>query len=346
MKALILVFLAACGTAPTGAPSTDPAATPAAAPAGAEGSEVVGRVAGTEITLAEVDAKAGAALMQARQGLFDARQAALEGLIADRLLDAEAAKRGMDRDAFLVAEVDAKLPPVDPAEVMRLYESNKARMGDPPFEEVKPRIEAFLGQQGKGTRMAALLAELKAAGDAQMLLDPPRTALTVPADAPASGSASAPVQIVEWSDFQCPYCTRGAETITQVKAKYGDKVNVVFRHFPLDFHAEARKAAEASICAQEQGKFWEYHDVLFRNQQALAVPALQAYATELGLDAAVFTECLGSGKHAPKVQADFEAGQAVGVTGTPGFFVNGRFLGGALPIDAFSEIIDQELARK
>jgi protein-disulfide isomerase len=125
--------------------------------------------------------------------------------------------------------------------------------------------------------------------------------------------------------------------------EYEGKVRLVFRHFPLEFHQQAPKAAEASMCAQEQGKFWEYHDKLFENQQQLADDALKSYAQQLGLDQAKFDECLASGKHAAQVKADTEAGKKLGVSGTPAFFINGVMLSGAQPAEEFKSIIDQEL---
>lgn len=348
MHAALFVLFAACSTpAPTA--SNVPAGTPpvgAPAPAaGSEGAEVVATVNGVGVTLAEVDAKAGSALTQARQQVYDARKGALDQVVLDKLVEAEAAKRGVTKEALLKAEVEDKIGAVQEAEIQALYESNKSRLGGAGIEEVRPRIEGFLKQQAQGQRMEAFAAELRASAGVKITLDPPRMTVSSPEGAPRFGPTDAPVQIIEWSDFECPYCGRGAETVNQIKAKYGDKVSVSFRHFPLEFHPNARKAAEASACAHDQGKFWEFHDKLFANQRALGVEELKRYAGEVSLDAAAFDACLTSGKHSAVVQADFEAGQAVGVTGTPGFFVNGRFLGGALPIDAFSEIIDEELAR-
>jgi len=123
-------------------------------------------------------------------------------------------------------------------------------------------------------------------------------------------------------------------------------VRIVFRDYPLDFHKEAQLAAEAANCAGDQGKFWEYHDKLFENQSQLKEPSLKQYATDLQLDTEAFNTCLSSGKHRDGVKTDLREGQAVGVTGTPAFFINGRFLSGAQPFDAFATIIDEELEMK
>jgi protein-disulfide isomerase len=176
----------------------------------------------------------------------------------------------------------------------------------------------------------------------EALVAPPRLRKSVEAIGPSRGSAQAAVTIVEFADFQCPYCSRAAATIEKVLAAYDGKVRLVFRHFPLSFHDKAPKAAEAGACADEQGKFWEMHDALFGSQE-LEPDALKAQARRLGLDAAKFEECLDSGRMAALVKRDLVAGQKAGVTGTPAFFINGRVLSGAQPEDAFHRVIDQEL---
>jgi len=160
------------------------------------------------------------------------------------------------------------------------------------------------------------------------------------------GNANAPVKIVEFSDYQCPFCARFySDTLPDLKKNFIDtgKAKFVYRDFPLSFHKEAQKAAEATECAEEQGKFWEMHDKIFENQGAIGVDSLKTYASELGLDTNQFNSCLDSGKYASEVQKDFSDGKAAGVSGTPTFFVNGKKLVGAQPYEAFEQIINQEL---
>ncbi len=166
---------------------------------------------------------------------------------------------------------------------------------------------------------------------------------------PSGGATDAEITILEYSDFQCPFCSRAVPIMEQIKATYGDKVNIIFKHFPLGFHENAQKAAEASECARDQGKFWEYHDMLFENQNALTVPSLKGYAKNLGLDTATFDNCLDSDEKAQKVKDDMAEGQAKGITGTPGFIIqgtdaNGRLMeetiSGAQPYPAFEEVIE------
>ncbi len=165
-------------------------------------------------------------------------------------------------------------------------------------------------------------------------------------DDPSLGPLSAPVTIIVFSDYQCPFCARVEPTLKQVMDTYKEEVRLVFRDFPLGFHQYAQLAAEASECADEQGKFWEYHDLLFAKQSEwspVGINKFKEYALDLGLDASQFNACLESGKYADEVKKDLEEGQAAGVTGTPAFFVNGVLVSGAQPFSTFQQIIEQEL---
>ncbi len=195
-------------------------------------------------------------------------------------------------------------------------------------------------KQDKAAQPAAQQARAPVAAPAKPTLQK----ISIPATAPSIGPADAKVTIVEWSDFQCPFCSRARDTVDKVREQYGDDVRVVFRHQPLPFHAQAQIAAEASMAAHEQGKFWEYHDKLFANAKALTRPDLEKYAEELGLDMAKFKAALDTGKFTATVKADAAEGAKVGANGTPTFFINGRKLVGAQPIEAFKREIDAELA--
>jgi protein-disulfide isomerase len=155
------------------------------------------------------------------------------------------------------------------------------------------------------------------------------------------------VTLVEFSDFQCPFCQRVAPTLKQVKEKYGDKVRVVWKDFPLtQIHPQAFKAGEAAHCAADQGKFWEYHDRLFANQQALQPNDLKKHATDLGLDATAFASCLDTSKYGERVRDGVAEGSRLGVNSTPTIYINGRVLSGAQPFETFVSVIDEELAKK
>ena len=175
------------------------------------------------------------------------------------------------------------------------------------------------------------------------MLEPPR--VEVAATGPARGPAGAKVTIVEFSDFQCPFCARGRQVMDQVLKAYDGKVRLVFRDFPLSFHEHAVKAAEAGQCANEQGKFWPMHDWMFENQGALADGDLKEAAKKLGLDGVRFDQCMTTSKYAGVVADSMKAGEKAGVKGTPAFFVNGIFLSGALPFEKFKDEIDKALTR-
>lgn len=162
-------------------------------------------------------------------------------------------------------------------------------------------------------------------------------------DDPVKGNSGAKVTIVEFSDFECPFCGRAQQTLKQIEEAYKDQVRFVFKQFPLPFHTNAPNAALASLCAQDQGKFWEYHDKLFANQTALSPQDLKKYAQELGLNAGEFSACLENKKYQAQVDQDMKDGQTAGVGGTPAFFINGRLVSGAQPFENFKTIIEEEL---
>ncbi len=350
MYRALLLALAACTG---GTPSEDAAAKPpagttqSAAPATSGWDappDVVARVGGEPITAAELQELVAGEVVDLRGKLYEARKGALDQMIAERLVEAEAKKRNLTTDQLMQAEIEAKAPAPTPAEIEAFYNENAGRIRGSLEETVGP-IAEHLVQQKQQELMQAFLASLREQAKVEILLDPPRFPVD-PGQSPRTGTASAPVQIVEFSDFECPYCGIAAKTVHDVEAKYGDKVSISFVNFPLPMHANAKKAAEASLCANEQGKFWEYHDKLFANQKQLDPASLARYAIELGLDGRKFEVCLESGKMGATVEADLEKGRSVGMQGTPGFYVNGIHISGAVPIEAFSEVIDAELKRK
>ncbi len=194
-------------------------------------------------------------------------------------------------------------------------------------------------------RYDAVLGDLKRREDAKKPLPPEKQKLLAAADAPAFGPADAKVTLVEFSDFQCPYCSRAGATTKQIKEKYGDKVRFIFRQFPLSFHKEAHLASQAALAAHEQGKFWEYHDKLFENQRNLKREDLEKYAQQLGLDMAKFKKALDEGTYKDEVDADLKLGQEVSVSGTPTLFLNGERVSNATDFDGISKSIDEALKK-
>jgi protein-disulfide isomerase len=266
---------------------------------------------------------------------------ALEQTIQDRLLEEEAKASGKTKEQILA---DMKPADVSEADIETFYQQNKAQIEPRTKEQVAPMIKQYLEQQRQSEMQQKFYEGLRAKHKIRYLLEPTR--VEVAATGPAHGPETAPITIVEFSDFQCPFCSRLTPTIKQVEEKYGNKVRLVFRQYPLPFHQNAQKAAEASLCAGDQGKFWEMHDAMFADQSALEVDKLKAKAATLGLKAEEFNSCIDSGKHAAAIQADMKDGSAAGVSGTPALFINGRFINGAVPLEQITSVIDDELRRK
>ncbi len=304
--------------------------------------DVVAVVGTASITRAELEERVAGQLLKVAQERHEILAGGLDQVVSEKLLDLEAAAQGVSRDELLEREVESKLAPATDEEVDAFYEQNKARISQPK-EQIADRIREFLAQQQRQQVATAYLDGLEAKHGVKTYLEP----LRVPVEAdgfPARGPADAPVTLVEFSDFECPYCSRVVPTLERVKEVYGDKVRLVFRQFPLNnIHPNAQKAAEASLCAHEQDSFWEMHDAMFGAQSKLGVDQLKQTATGLGLDIEAFNACLDSGRQAALVSADLQAGQNAGVSGTPAMFINGRPLSGAQPFEELAAIIDEEL---
>lgn len=304
---------------------------------------VLATVEGRNITEADIANSIAAQMAQINNQIYTTKKRAIDALIADQLLDQEAKKRGLSREQLLQQEVNAKVAPASDAEIEQFYNANKARLGGKSLEEMKAPIAQQLQNSKLQQQQQTFVRSLRKAAAVKVLLKPPL--VTVALDgAPVRGNANAPVTVVEFSDFQCPYCARAEGEIGKVREAYKDQVKIVYKDFPLPIHPNAPKAAEASRCAGEQEKYWEYHDVLFANNNALEVPNLKKFAADLKLDTAKFDACLDSGKYAPEIAKDVAEGTRVGVSGTPAFFINGRLVSGAQPFTAFQEVIEDALA--
>ena len=213
------------------------------------------------------------------------------------------------------------------------------------YDDVKPEIRKAVQREERTRKAREVFGQLKReAGFTLVLEGPARPRKSVDASGPSRGNALAKIVIVEFADFECHFCAKAHETVMSVLKAYGEKVRLVFRHYPLSFHPRAPKAAEATACADEQGKFWELHDALFESQE-LDDDSLKMQAKRAGVDSTQFASCLDSGRTAALVKKDMAAGQLVGVSGTPAFFINGFMLSGAQPEEAFRKVIDAELAR-
>jgi protein-disulfide isomerase/stalled ribosome alternative rescue factor ArfA len=279
------------------------------------------------------------------RGKHQIRENALKRIVDDRLLDAEAAKLKITRVELIAREIDQKALPVSESDVDSFFEANKARINRPK-EQVVPQIRQYLTQQNHAKARETFLSRLRSDYNVEMPVEPFR--LKVDADThPSRGPADAPVTLVEFSDFECGFCRDYAAVLSGLVKDLGKDVRLVFRQFPLaDIHPNARKAAEASLCAAEQGKFWELHDKLFEDTSRLAIPDLKAKAAAIGLDGAAFNTCLDSGRHADRVTRDVLDGARAGVTGTPALFINGRPFPGVQPAAELTKAINEELKLK
>jgi protein-disulfide isomerase len=309
--------------------------------------EPLAQVDGVAITSEEVEKPLASQLSKLEEQIYNLKRQRVEALINEKLLAKAAAKRGVSVPALLDAEVTSKVGLVTEQEIEKFYQENKAQLKG---EEsgVREQIRAHLQNQKLVAKRDEFLKSLRSQAKIVVNLKPPpvlRVELSVEG-APSKGPAKAPVTIVEFSDFYCPFCRRVLPTLAQLESQYGEKIKLVFRDFPIDsLHPGASKAHEAARCANEQGKFWVYHDKLFASPPKSGPEIFKGFAQELGLDVTAFDTCFDSGKYQAIVKKDIEEGNRVGVTGTPAFFINGRMISGAQPLESFVRVIDDELAR-
>lgn len=307
----------------------------------AELPEVVATVQDQTISAEELTSALRSELLRLEIERYQVMKRKLDELIADRLMQLEATKRGVSVQQLKQDAIAAKTTPVTSEQVKAFYEANKNRIHQP-LERIAPRIKAYLQRRAQQDQREAFIRELRERYPVTIALRPPR--VDVDADnAPVKGPADAPVTIIEFSDFQCPYCRRVHPTLKRLMHEYQGRVKLVYRNFPLrNIHPQAQKAAEAAQCAAEQDRFWPYHDKLFSTSR-LQVDDLKKYAQELGLNTEQFNTCLDTDKYASKIEQDLQAGAKAGVNATPSFFVNGQPVSGAIPYDDFKELIDTAL---
>jgi len=282
-------------------------------------------------------------VVELQQRLYQARLEAVEETVAQRLLAKEAERRGMTVEELLAAEVESKVE--DPAddEVAELYEQQKSRIRRPLEEIREPLVEAMRRMRADQER-EKFVASLREKSDVEILLEPPRVEVDV-AGEPRRGPADAPVTMVEFSDFQCPFCRRMQPVLMELFDEYEGKVSWVFKDLPLtQIHSQAQRAAEAARCAGDQGKFWEFRDALFERSR-VTEDTPDEIAAELELEEEPFHACLESGKYKAEVLANSREAQQLGISGTPTFVVNGIVLSGLQSKSALTRVIEAELAR-
>ena len=307
------------------------------------GDAVVAKIGDHPITEKQLDTKIRPQLIAADSQIYQLKRRALESIADDYVIEQAAKKANLSPADYIKREIDGKVPQPTDQQIQAFYTQYQAQIGQP-LDKVKSQIAGYMREQTERHLRQDLIAKLSEGQKLTILIQPPR-AEVASKGFPSLGPPEAPITIVEFSDFQCPYCRKAEDSLKAVRQKYGDKVRLVYRDFPLDkIHPNAQKAAEAGNCAAAQGKFWQYHDALFADPSKLGPADLKATAAKVGMDGSEFSQCLDGGKYAGKVSSDAAAGNDLGVQGTPTFFINGRYLNGAASPQAFDSIIDEELA--
>jgi protein-disulfide isomerase len=310
-------------------------------------SEKIAEIDGIVVTRAELDRSGGKPLSALREQLHKYERQKLDEYISAVLLGREAKSKGVTVSTLLDQEVAGKIVAIGEDEIASFYAGNKDRLRVE-LEKIHDQIREYLREQKYEARKSDYLKSLRAGAKIISYLKAPavfRADVSV-VGAPARGSERAVVTIVKFEDFQCPFCKTVQPTFNDLLKRYDGKVRVVHKDLPLDaIHPQARQAAEAARCAGDQGRFWDYHDKLYASSPKLGVEEVKAVAKEVGLDVGRFDQCLTSGKLRAAVQKDYAEAARLGLSGTPAFFINGREISGAQPIEAFAAIIDEELGQ-
>ena len=338
-SALAWVAVAAIATASAGRAAAQPAKAAVDEPGA-----VVAYLGERPVTAREVEARLKARLFKTRQETYDLQVEGIREVAFAAMLDQEAAKAGLTRDAYYKREVTDKVAEPKDEEVQQILSAYRARLPKSD-DEAKAEVRRFLRERNASQAAETLKSDLLARAKLRITLEPPRMDVPVEADDPVVGAATAPVTLIEFSDFQCPYCQRAQTVLKQLRSEYGDRLRMAFKQLPLGIHAQARFAAEVALCANDQGKYWEAREWLFGHREGLTAEAAGQWATGAALDAAAFSKCLADHVHQTTIVKDIATATELATSSTPAFFVNGRLLNGALPIERFREVIDDELAR-
>jgi protein-disulfide isomerase len=304
-------------------------------------SKVVAEVDGIKVTDADLEQEESGKLLQARYQYYVAQSKALDELIDKKLLEKKAKSENLTAEQLIDREVTSKIQAPTEDQVKVYYEGLET---DQPYEAVRGKILDKIRQVRTQRARLAYIQSLRAQTNIIVSLDPPSASVNL-ANANTLGNKNAAVMLVEFADYECPYCQKVAPDVSKLTTEFGDKLAVTFKDFPLPMHAHAEKAAEAANCAAQQGKFWEYHDTLFRTKQ-LDIDQLKQQAESLHLDSQQFNKCLDTGAEAAAVQKQREEGVTMGLSGTPSFFINGHFFSGALDYAALHDIITRQLSEQ
>lgn len=299
---------------------------------------LVAEIAGRKVTVDELEQKEAGKLLQAKYKYYLAERDALDQFIDDELLEMQAKKEGVTLDELFKRHISANIPEPTEDQLRFYYEGVQT---DEPYEAARPHIIDTVHQLRTKKARDAYIAELRGQYGVVVELSQPSAHVEV-GGAPRLGSDSAPVQIIEFADYECPYCQQVNADLTKLRDQFGNNVSLVYKDFPLPMHPLAARAAEAAHCAGAQGKFWEFHDSLFQTKR-LQMSDLKEQARALKLDTTRFDQCVESGEQTASVKKDAQEGHRLGLQGTPSFFINGHFMSGAIGYMKLRETVMQEL---
>jgi len=306
---------------------------------GQDDSAVVAEIAGRKVTAGELEEKEAGKLLQAQYKYYLAERDALEQFIDDQLLEMQAKKESVTLDELFKRHISVNVQEPTEDQLRFYYEGVQT---DESYEAARSNIINTVHQLRLKKARDAYIAELRGEYGVVVELNQPSAKVEV-GEAPRLGSEKAPVQIVEFADYECPYCQKVNADLAKLREQFGDQVSLAYKDFPLPMHPLAARAAEAARCAGEQGKFWEFHDSLFETKK-LHVSDMKEEARVLKLDGARFDKCLDSGEQIATVKKDAAEGQRLGLQGTPSFFINGHFMSGAVGYAKLRETVLQELS--
>ena len=301
--------------------------------------KVVVEIDGKKITDADLQSKYSGRLFQARSTYYQAERQAVDEFIEEYLLERAAKAENVTVEQLLERHVNNAIPKDPPEEMLRLYYEVVNPQG--PYSEVRPQLLEHLRKIRLAKAKAAYLQSLHSKASVTFGLQAPRATISLK-NTSVRGNADAPIMLIEYADYECPYCQEVQPVVDKILNEYKGKIAFVFKDLPLPMHANAPKAAEAARCAETQGKFWEYHDLVLAKKQ-LDLSKLKEYARDLKLDTANFDKCLDSGAKSELIAAELSEGQALGLNGTPSFFINGRAVVGNLTVEQLRDIINEEL---
>jgi protein-disulfide isomerase len=301
---------------------------------------VLVEINGTTITQADLEKKNPSALFNARTSFYEAERQALDGFIQETVLQMEAKKEGLTVDQLIDKHVKTTIAPDPSEESLRVY--YEGVQTTEPYEAVRGKILDAIRESRIAKAQTAYLQSLRGKYAIVLRLPPPRTTISM-ANVPIRGASNAPITLLEYADFECPYCQQIAPIISRLEVEYKGKIQFAYKDYPLGIHANAEKAAEAAHCAGAQGKYWEFHDLILSEKHPEPA-ALKGYARDLKLDAAAFDKCLETGGQADVVKTSQTEAKTMGLQGTPTFFVNGRYVSGNASYERLRAVIEEELS--